>query len=412
MKKPCAVTLLAFLLACNVSIQGQPMGPELGKYRFLSESGVARIPFQPGLSHIVVTAEVNGTPGVQLILDTGMPMPGLILVGRKSKDQMNMNFIAEIPVSGGVPREEPVMVRIAEGVSLEFPGLELTDITTIVEPLRGNLGAILGDDDGIIGFELFGQFAVTIDYDKHEIVLAEPGNCQVAPDAEVLPFTLRNGLPWLECSAEMIDDAVVPLDMVVDVGASHALSLNVGTYENLVPPDNAIDAILGRTVSGEIHGKVGRIKTLHLGDLRLENVVSSFQTGPRHGPSTIEKHGNLGNGVFQRFNVTFDYVNQRMILIPNSHFDKPFEYNMSGVMHSVTATEPLRIIGIVPGSSAAATALKTGDIITHVNGRPCDEMSRDELRSILTVEGATVRFEATSPGGTAKDVTLTLRRII
>ena len=412
MRKLWTVIFLAASVACNISVEAQPPGFRFGKYNLTSEKRTARIPFEPDMNHVIISAEVNGTPGVRLILDTGMPMPGLILVGNESVSQIDMGAVSEIAISDGVPGREPEKALIAEDVTVRFPGLELTNITTIVEPAEGNLAAVMGGVDGIIGLELFGQFAVTIDYDSHEIVLVEPGNFRKPAGAEDLLITIKNGLPWLECSAEMMGGAVVPVEMVVDLGAQHALSLNAGTHEDLVPPDNAIDALLGRTVSGGIFGKVGRIKTLHLGGLMLRDVVSSFQTGPRHGPSALEKHGNLGNGVLRRFNVTFNYADQRMTLVPNRYFKEPFEYNMSGVIHSVNQNEPVKIIGIVPGSPAAASDLGIGDIISSIDGRPCGEISRNELRKILTVEGADVRFEAISPDGTAKDVTLTLRRII
>ncbi len=67
--------LLTLFLVCTVPLQAQSiMGPGPGKHTFLSEDGTARIPFEPDLDHIVLTANVNGKTDVRLILDTGMPM--------------------------------------------------------------------------------------------------------------------------------------------------------------------------------------------------------------------------------------------------------------------------------------------------------------------------------------------------
>ncbi len=412
MKKHCATTLLMLLLVCNVSLQAQGMGPGPGKHAFLSEDGTARIPFAPDLSHVVLTANVNGKANVRLILDTGMPMAGLLLIGKGNKDQLGMNFVGEMPVPGTPRNQEPLMAGIAEGVSLSFPGLELTDLSAIVEPETGRLGAMLGDDDGIIGFELFSQFTVTIDYDKNEIILMEPEKYQMPPNAEELPLLIRSGFPWLECSAEMIGGAEAPMELVVDLGASHAISLNVGTHDAIVPPENSIETLLGKTISGPIYGKVGRIKSLHLGNLELQDVMSSFQTGPRHGPSAMEKHGNLGSGALRRFNVTFDYRKNRMILVPNSHFNEPFEYNMSGIEYAETDEGSLKVERILAGSPAAEAELSPGDLIHSVNGRPLAEIGRDELRRILKADGARVKLSLSSPTGTTRDVTLTLQRII
>lgn len=412
MNRLCAAAFAAILLVASASTEGQGMGPAPGKHRFLSENSIANIPIQPDLDHVVFTAALNDETEVKLILDTGMPMPGLVLVGREKINRAGLNIIAQMPLSHGPGDEQPVMASIAGGVKLTLPGLELTDLTAIVEPEEGSLGSILVDVDGIIGLELFSKFAVTIDHDKHQLILVEPDQFQVPSGAETLPLDLKSGLPFLECSAEMLDGATVPLELVVDVGASHAISLNVGTHEAIVPPDNSIEALLGKTVSGEIYGKVGRLTSLNLGDQVLKNVVASFQTGPRHGPSTVENHGNLGHGVLRRFNVTFDYANQRMVLIPNSHFIEPFEFNMSGVIYSFGADETLKVLRIVPGSPAETAGLSAGDVISRVNGKPVGDYRIDELRILLTIEGNEVTFEAASPDGTNKSVKLTLRRII
>ncbi|HUV29641.1 MAG TPA: PDZ domain-containing protein [Acidobacteriota bacterium] len=396
----------------SLQAQGPGPGPGPGKHIFLSEDGTARIPFAPDLGYVVFAAKVNGKANVRLILDTGMPMPGLIMIGKGNKDQLGMNFVAEMPVPGDPGNQEPLMASVAQGVSLSLPGLELTDLSAIVEPEAGNLGAMLGDDDGIIGFELFSQFTITIDFDKYEIILVEPDKFQMPPNAEVLPLLMRNGLPFLKCSAEMVGGAVAPMELVVDLGASHAVSLNVGTHEAIVPPDNSIETLLGKTVSGPIYGEVGRINTLRLGDLELHGVMSSFQTGPRHGPSAMEKHGNLGNGVLRRFNVTFDYRNKRMILVPNSHFAEPFEYNMSGIEFSKTDEGTLKVERILPGSPAEEAQLSPGDVIHSINGRPLGEIGRDELRRILREKGAVVRLSLSSPTGITREVALALRRVI
>jgi len=388
------------------------MGPAPGTHTFLSEDGIARIPFELDLNHIILTATVNGETKARLILDTGMPMPGLLLVGKENKGDMGMNYVARMPIPDDPGDGEPLMARIAEGVRLSLPGLELTGLFAIVEPEAGNLGSLLGAEDGVIGYELFSEFTVSIDFDKNEIILQEPDKFKMPPNAEELPLLMRNGFPWLKCSAEMIGGNIAPLELVVDIGASHAISLNVGTHDAIVPPDNAIETLLGKTTSGPIYGKVGRIKSLHLGDMELHDVMSSFQTGPRHGPSAMEKQGNLGNDAIRRFNVTFDYKNKRMILVPNSHFHDLFEYNMSGIEYSETSEGTLKVERVLAGSPAEETELSPGDLILSINGQTIREIGKDKLRKIFREKGARVRLVAMSPAGTNKDVTLTLQRII
>jgi len=406
------LVVLLILVGSNVLGQTRVMGPGPGQHRFLTADQVSRVPFQADLDRVVFTATINGKAKVRLVLDTGMPMPGLMLVGKEKKDQWGLNFVAEMPIAAGSPSKEPLVSGVAQGVKLDLSGLELTDLAAIVEPANGSLSSVLKGVDGIIGAELFGQLVVTIDYDHQEIVLEEPATFRAPAGAEELPLTIKNGFPWLACSAEMASGATVPMDLVVDLGAAHALSLNANANAKIVPPDNAVETLLGRTVSGPIYGRVGRIKGLHLGAQTLKDVVTSFQTGERRGPSAMEKEGNLGNGVLRRFKVSFDYKKGRLVLAPNSHFNDPFEYNMSGIEYSTAPDGNLKVERILPGSPAAQSELKPGDTISEIAGRPVTGIGEDELKRMLRTDGSTIILLASSSGNVAKKITLTLRRII
>ncbi len=412
MKKLNTIICIAMVMGSNVFCQAQIGGAEIGKHSFLSVDQISRIPFQADLDHIVITPTINGKSRVRLILDTGMPMAGLILIGRENKGDWGLNFRSEFAAPDSPQNEEPQPSAMVQGVRLDFPGLELTNLTAIVEPPDGSLGRMLRDVDGIVGLEIFGQFAVTIDYDHHEIILEESANFKVPAGAEELPLIMRSGFAWITCSAEMATGVVVPLELVVDLGAAHALSLNAGTNANIVPPGNAIETVLGKTVSGLIHGKVGRIRNLRLGNQILKDVMTSFQTGERHGPSAMEKEGNVGNDVLRRFNVSLDYKKKRLILVPNSHFKDPFEYNMSGIEYSRTPDENLKVERILPGSPGEQSDLKAGDIIFEIAGRPVSGISKDELRRILRARGSTISLLALSPEKVTKRIALTLRRVI
>jgi hypothetical protein len=399
------IIFLTLLMLCAVFGYSQEKNSGAKRYNFKSSDRIGQIPFPADPDYIIIEPTINGKSKVRLILDTGMPMPGLMLINRGKTDEWGLNFGSKISVPDGGQ-------NFAEGVSLAFPGLELINLTAMVVPADGAIGKMLPDVDGIIGYEIFSQFTVIIDYDKQNISLMEPDKYQIPNGAEKLPLMLRNGFPWLVCSATMANGAIVPMELVIDIGAAHDLSLNVGTDENIVPPDNAIETSLGETVSGPILGKVGRIKSLRLGNMTLNNVVTSFQTGPRHGPSAMEKQGNLGNGVLRKFTFAFDYANERLILVPNSHFNEPFEYNMSGIECSRMPNRQLKVSRIIPGSPGNKTELRVGDIISTINGKSTADIGKGELRAIFRKEGETVRLVALSPENMVKNVTIILRRVI
>ncbi len=53
---------------------------------------------------------------------------------------------------------------------------------------------------------------------------------------------------------------------------------------------------------------IGRVEKINVGGFVFENIVARFPAPDQQRKmSKVEKNGNLGNGFFRRFNVTFDY---------------------------------------------------------------------------------------------------------
>jgi hypothetical protein len=203
----------------------------------------------------------------------------------------------------------------------------------------------------------------------------------------------------------------VPLELAVDTGASHSISLNVGSHDAITLPKNAIEFELGRGVGGVIDGHIGRIKSLHLGKYTLENVVTSFYSGLLQGPMDVGRNGGLGHMILCRFVVTFDYQNERMILEPNEHFDDAFEFNMAGMAFTKTGKGQFRIDRVVPNSPASDSGLKVGDPVNLINGQPAPQFKIDDFKQLLKNEGKEISL-GISRDDKKLEVKMKLRRLI
>jgi len=192
---------------------------------------------------------------------------------------------------------------------------------------------------------------------------------------------------------------VVPLNVVVDLGASHGISLNIGPGDEFEVPARAVRTLIGRGVSGEVHGQVGRIRGLDLGGVFLADVVATFPDGEHQHPRGIDsRNGNLGDGVLSHFNVTFDYAHKRMLLVPNDRFADPFEWDMSGMRMQPGKDAALRIESILEGSPASKAGLAVDDVVTHVNGRKVTAADLFALREQMKQAGKVLEITATRAG--------------
>ena len=73
-----------------------------------------------------------GGKNFRLVLDTGCPIHGAILIGNSRVEGLDLEYVGQV-MAGGVGGE-PVPADFSTGVTIQFPGLELTDQCVIVMP--------------------------------------------------------------------------------------------------------------------------------------------------------------------------------------------------------------------------------------------------------------------------------------
>src|SRR5262249_6578567 len=161
----------------------------------------------------------------------------------------------------------------------------------------------------------------------------------------------------------------ITADLAVDLGATHSLWLNQRSGR-FVPPNGTIRTTLGRGMSGEMRGHVGRVRRLEIGSFAFDRVVTIFPDLEYQNPGGGDfRDGFVGAEILTRFIVTFDYPHQRMVLERGGRFTEPFEYDMSGM--TLERRQPGRavITAITPGSPAGEAGIRPGDELLAIDGQ-------------------------------------------
>ncbi|MCY1495638.1 hypothetical protein D9M68_295430 [compost metagenome] len=98
--------------------------------------------------------------------------------------------------------------------------------------------------------------------------------------------------------------------------------------------DVFFEDILGRGLNGPVIGKRSRVEAVKIADFTLNEALVSYpyqsyfpKVGVVNG-----RNGSLGGEILHRFNIIIDYQDQFLYLKKNSRFQKPFNYNMSGIV--------------------------------------------------------------------------------
>ena len=372
-------------------------GPAL-EIRVDGQADPITLPFRTVNNHVLIDVRANGSDPVTVILDTGMPIEALMLYETPQIEALGLPYgemRAQVGGAGGDGKRREA--KIAPGIEVGLGPLTLGNMTALVmEPIPH----FYGYHDGVIGAALFNHFVVRLDQDEQHVELYRPESFRPAEGAIEVPLEQNGGLPYVE--AEVVVAAggpAVPVRLVVDIGASHAVSLNVTEEGPITAPARTLRTVLGKGVSGEIQGNVGRIAEFRIGGKTLKGVVATFPDAEHQHPRGMDsRDGNLGSGILRRFNLAFDYSRNRMWLEPNRHYTEAFDWDMSGIRLRADG-EALRVDAVLPDSPAAAAGIQVDDVITGIDGEAISASAQFELRErFRSEEGSKIEIELLRDG--------------
>jgi hypothetical protein len=156
------------------------------------------------------------------------------------------------------------------------------------------------------------------------MILHDSGIINIDSSWSGIPMYFKhNKIPWIDVSVVIDRKGPVLLSAYIDYAAGDVIELLEKDKMKFNLPKEMENKYLGRGLSGDIHGKSGRISKLIIGPYELNNVRASIASA-----SVRSKQKNadaiIGSGSLRRFNVIFDYANKKLYLKPNRHFNEPF----------------------------------------------------------------------------------------
>ncbi|WP_289041059.1 PDZ domain-containing protein [uncultured Zobellia sp.] len=376
-----------------------------------------KIKFQLINNLIVVPIEVNGTE-LSFLLDSGVSSP--ILFNISETDSVQINHVSEITIKG-FGDNVPIKALVSEKNQFRLKNISNENQKLFVVMDKSiNFSTSLGIPvHGIIGYDLFRDFVVDVNYIKKHIRFSNPDTYvyREKKNTEVLPLSIRAKKAYLNSELYLGEDDELSVRLLLDTGSSDALWLFESDSINV--PDKHYDDFLGKGLNGNIYGKRTKVNGLRIGRFLLNDAKAAFpdKNSFRELTNLVERNGSLGGSVLKRFNVVFDYRRNRIILRKNSNFDKPFKYNLSGldlqhngiryiaesiaddrgVVYSdkaefgnvqllfenqtrLSVAPEIIVSAIRAGSPAYEAGLKEGDVILAVNGK---RIHRYKLQDIL-----------------------------
>lgn len=383
---------------------------------------VERIKFQKINNVILVPVTLNGAK-LTFMLDSGVSAP--ILFNLSDQDSIQLNNVTTISLKG-LGEGEPIEALRSAHNQFKIGEAANTDQSLFVVMDKDlNLSPALGVPvHGIIGYDVFRDFVVEVNYGKSIIKLYNNNEAfKVPKKAQKLTLAIEHKKAFLHASIVRESNKEVPVKLLVDTGSSDALWLFKDSIKGIDLPKKHFEEFLGQGLNGEIYGKRSKIKGIKIGDFFLEETKTAFpyKTSFQAISNLGERNGSLGGEVLKRFNLIFDYSNSVVYLTKNSNFNKPYQYNLSGItlQHNGVRYIAERIadsrgrvkaehndsfgnvqivmdnqtrLSLVPeivvssiraGSPAERAGLQKGDVILSVNGKQVHNYKLQEVLQML-----------------------------
>jgi C-terminal processing protease CtpA/Prc len=83
---------------------------------------------------------------------------------------------------------------------------------------------------------------------------------------------------------------------------------------------------------------------------------------------------NVGIGILQQFNLTFDYAEHYIVFQPNANYGKPDVFNRVGIDLSANGAG-WKVRTVYPNTAASRAGLRVGQVVVSINGQNRDQLA-------------------------------------
>lgn len=374
--------------------------PDKDRYGFFiaGNHSWTRIPFQLHSNLIIVPVRINESDTLQFILDTGVS--NTIITDPSAFRKQPLRLTRKIKLTGAGEGSN-LTASVAIDNRLNMGGLRASHHNLVIldEDIL-KLSEYVGTPvHGIFGYEIFANFVVNVDFQRREITIMDPKKYHYKKrKGDRYPITIQDTKAYTDALSVFDGEKSLPLRVVLDTGAGHALLLDRSRSTASMPlPVKIIRAQLGRGLNGVINGSVGRIQKVQFGRYQLDNILASFPDSASFGMKLVdmpERQGNVGCELLRRFNVTFNYPDRYIVMKPIKRLMREeFEHDMSGLELRAKG-ERFRnyyVDKIIDGSPADLAGLREGDEVLFINNSSANDLTISDIYKVLqTGEGKEV----------------------
>ncbi len=368
----------------------------------IAGTGSTTVPLQIVNNHVYVSGMLDGEGPYTFVLDSG----GDYIITPEVAAALHATSEGGVQLEGAGSSTEGA--AFAHLKSIEVGSATVRNQYTLVLPIATGFGVAEGVRiDGMLGYQFLARFLTTIDYANAKLTLAMPGLAPATePGSAAIPFYIDGRIPRIAIGVDGVTTSAE-----VDTGNRAGLELSapfLAAHAAIAALARTAPGVAGFGVGGPVVARLGRIPSLQIGPYAIANSVASFGYQNAGVFGDPFNPANVGGAIWRRFDLTFDYAHQQLLLARNAAFNEPFSYDRSGLF-LIDSDGAYTVLDVLPGSPAAAAGVAKGDVLLAINGAPASAQSLAALRTLLSgAAGSLVRIHLRGPAGHERDATLKL----
>lgn len=304
-----------------------------GKFEVQNRKQSNRINFKLINNLIIIPVEINGVE-LSFLLDTGVSKP-IIFNFLNISDTLKLIDSETIYLRGigdgnsvKAIKSENNIFKIGDALKLNQDIYEIFDSNLNFAP---RLGVPV---HGIIGFDVFKDLVVEINYNGKYIRLSNPEKYKYkkCKKCEIFYLEFFNNKPYINVDIR-VNKKNIPIKLLIDSGGSDSLWLFEDNLLGIELTHPFFEDFLGYGLGGSVYGKRSTIDALILKSFVIENANVAYPENASiiSAKTNKDRNGTLAGNILKRFNVIIDYKNAKISLKKNSHFKEKFSYNKSGI---------------------------------------------------------------------------------
>ena len=219
--------------------------------------------------------------------------------------------------------------------------------------------------DGIIGYSVISRYIIKLNYDSSIVEFWTKGNLKYPRGG----FLLKPFISTLPVQTVRVkDEETITARFLYDIGAGMNMIFSTDFVEDsaFISKKRKYFAKAAEGLGGKIDMAITVIKEVKLGPYRFRNVPVYVFDDVYNATSYPYMGGLIGNDLLRRFNAIINYDKRDIHLLPNSHYNEPFDYSYTGL--ELYYIDGQVLIGDVAEKSPAEKAgLQEGDVVISID---------------------------------------------